>query len=529
VLAFSGDHAAAADVRLLMLPAMLLLDAAQNPIQRPWRRGFILAAVVGFAGLIKFTVMVAAAAAVVMIAIDQISRRRWPWSLMAYFVGIASGWLLAFQPVSAFPEYAAGSWEISRGYAAAMARGSPGEWVDVLIGATIAIFFLSMLSMDVWRHCRWGAIRLIGGMAGVLLVAFRASYVRHDQHALTLLPLLFGLSMVAMAVMWRRRSLLGWSGWSLCVALAGVATDQTMRIWLSRTLAQQTLQTLAAFPDEIAELGALAHGRELRIAAAYRQRVAEIARSDPLPALEGTVDAFPNELMPVFANGYTYSPRPTLVGYSAYTPSLTAANAAHLAGPQAPEHLLVQFDAIDQRLTTMQDSLSWLAVLEHYQLEQTVGRISIMTRREKPATLERQLVLDESVPLGQALMLPELSGSDAPLLWMEIHAQPRPLGLALAQPYKPPALTLAVRTRSDDQRAFRLLVENAAAGFILQPLPDRPELLRALLKLTQNSSAPPPAATPVSITVRGAVNADVGRFFAPSVRIKIYRMRLLQA
>jgi hypothetical protein len=529
VLPFSGDHAAAADLRLLLLPALLLMDAAQAPANRTSRPGLILALVVGFAGLIKFTVLVAGAAAVLMLAIEQIVRRRWPWTLVAYGVGVAVGWLLAAQPVSTFPAFLAGSWEVSRAYAAAMARGRPGEWIDVLLGATATVFFLTMLSLDIWRARRWGMLPLIGGMGVVLLIAFRASYVRHDQHALTLLPLLLGLSMVAMAAHGWRRSLIGWSGWCFCVLLAGVATDQTMRAWLFRTLAQQTLQTLSAVPDEIAELMAVAQGRELRVAAAYRQRLAEVASLDPLPKLQGAVDAFPDELMPVFANGYTYSARPTLVGYSAYSPSLAAANAAHLASPDAPQHLLVRFDAIDRRLTTMQDNLAWLALLEYYQLDQTVGRISILTRREKPAILDRELVLDTSIQMGQALPLPDLTGSDSPLLWMEIHAQRRPLGSALAQLYKPPTLTLAVRTRNDDLRAFRLLSENAAAGFILQPLPDGPELLQTLLKLTQTATAPPPpAATPVRITVRGAGNADVGRFFAPSIRVKLYRMRLRQ-
>jgi hypothetical protein len=152
--------------------------------------------------------------------------------------------------------------------------------------------------------------------------------------------------------------------------------------------------------------------------------------------------------------------------------------------------------------------------------------VIIMNRRATPARLEKELVLDQTVAFGTPLPLPASGGADWPILWAEIQTRQRWEGKLLDQLYKPPLLTLTVRTRSEDLRAFRLLPENAAAGFILQPMPEGPELLQKLMELTATSSAPPPAASPLSISIRGAGNADVSAYYQPQARIKLYRMRL---
>jgi hypothetical protein len=71
-----------------------------------------------------------------------------------------------------------------------------------------------------------------------------------------------------------------------------------------------------------------------------------------------------------------------------------------------------------------------------------------------------------------------------------------------------------------------MLPENAAAGFILQPLAYSPEMLEAMLKLTVTPESPPPRATPTVLSVQGASNADVSWYYHLPIHVRLYRMRI---
>src|SRR4029078_4890703 len=85
-----------------------------------------------------------------------------------------------------------------------------------------------------------------------------------------------------------------------------------------------------------------------------------------VPAVRGTIDAYPWGAAALIARGMRYTPRPTVESYIAWTPALADLNAAFLRGPRAPEWLWSGIGSIDGRYPLLDDAPSWLEMLRRY-------------------------------------------------------------------------------------------------------------------------------------------------------------------
>src|SRR6202040_4372562 len=76
-----------------------------------------------------------------------------------------------------------------------------------------------------------------------------------------------------------------------------------------------------------------------------------------------------------------WNPRPIIQSYSAYTPALVRLNEQHLRGPDAPEWVLFDLQSIDGRLPSLDDGLSWPALLDNYAFTSYNGHFVLMHKK----------------------------------------------------------------------------------------------------------------------------------------------------
>ena len=127
-----------------------------------------------------------------------------------------------------------------------------------------------------------------------------------------------------------------------------------------------------------------------RIGGEFRDRMAWLHLDPAVSGIVkgGTVDVIPYQLSIVPANGWQWKPRPILHSYSAYTPTLDKLNAAHLASRESADHIIMQWEDIDQRHPLLDDAASWRSLFDHYDVALARPEFLVLSRRDSPRYLE---------------------------------------------------------------------------------------------------------------------------------------------
>jgi len=122
-----------------------------------------------------------------------------------------------------------------------------------------------------------------------------------------------------------------------------------------------------------------------------------------------SIDIFSNDIELLVANGWAgnFNPRPVFQSYAAYTPQLDGLNAAHLAGAQAPDLVLVKFGSIDGKHPFVEDPASWRTLLDRYDIRTGDAATLLLGRRNAPRWMKPELIAESTVTLGADLAIPE--------------------------------------------------------------------------------------------------------------------------
>jgi hypothetical protein len=200
----------------------------------------------------------------------------------------------------------------------------------------------------------------------------------------------------------------------------------------------------------------------------------------PIPAAYGSVDIYGFNQSVAIADDLEYQPRPIFQSYLAYTPALERLNADFMDGPRAPDSILFDVTSIDGHYPAMEDALVWPRILTHYDLKNAQKPLFLMERSSEDRSFSLSQLARTPAQMGDKIPVP---ASDDPV-WATIDVKPTLSGRVVAALDKPVALALVVYSQNGQGRAFRLLPENAKAGFLLSPMiGDR--LTFALLQGTQ--------------------------------------------
>ncbi len=421
------------------------------------------AALLGVLPLVKasFVPLAVASAALACALFWQAGHRRLAGVLVLLPLAcMALAWRLAGQPLEALPGYFVAMGPIVSAFAEAMAWYPPtSNWRVMQVGVPgmVAAYVLvgAALLAALWQYRgRTPAPRLallLAGVALYLFIAFKASFVRFDGHALTagsaLLLLMLALRAFDLARLRHWVLVLGVGSWAFAHAVyVGAHLDDVPLVSL------------------VSALSTWRNGASLQSGFALAlQRIQATAQVQKMP---GSTDIYPHDLSALIASGNAWAPRPVPQSYSAYTPALAALNQAHLQGAQAPESVVFRMGPIDARYPTLEDGPSWPLLLAHYSLASQDGHYVYLQRQALAHTVQRKLLLQTVQRAGQVVELPPTER----LLFAQIDIQPTLLGRVLSALYKPGALYLFVDLRNGQSQRFRLVPGMARAGFVLSPL-----------------------------------------------------------
>jgi hypothetical protein len=428
----------------------------------------LLAGLLGWLSLIKFTGLVESLVLVAVIAGDNLFRhRRFPWIVPVWLASFLCFWIAAGQHWISLKPFLVNSWRITSGYTEAMMLPSPVETRNLVIFLLLSGFLCGLTGWLAWRRHRYFSGLPVAGLGIIFFMIFKLGYVRAGwQHETTSAMVLVLVSLAALAVA-RPGAKPLFAAAATLLAASTLFTACVFNYWLpgnglGRQLARTFSLTSLFAPVAVPYTGYLRNDFEKNLAAGRQE--------SPLPSVAGRVDLYSFNQNVLFAHALTYQPRPVIQSYSAFTPELAEMNAAHLRTGAAAGNIFFAVQTMDNHFPALDDGLSWLELLTRYDLRgATDDKVTylLLSRAPVPRQFHLTPLRDVAARFGEPVSLPP--ATNAPI-WVEIAFQKTLAGTLASTFFKPPELTLTVSLADHSQHCYRLIPGMTRTGFLLSPL-----------------------------------------------------------
>ncbi len=368
-------------------------------------------------------------------------------------------WRFSGQPISALPNFFWSMRQIISGYTDAMSfPGNVWECVLYVLASALIILVIAWTS----RGPKSSTWFLCISYAFFLFIAFKAGFIRHDPwHNVIAGTSLLAAALLLIFVLGEKPSLLPLAMAVLVWAYIGHGTVQTTAEDISVNLRGTFGRAFQGARTRLRKNGDLQKQ--------YDARNAAIRKEFPVPRMSGTTDIYSFNQSWILASENTWAPRPVTQSYSAYTPELAKLNLRHLQGANAPDNILFRVEPIDGRLPSLEDGLSWPALIKGYSLRNLEGQSAYLRKRtteNKNVAGVEDVLYDARHELGEEVTLPE---SNDPL-FANIDIQPTLLGRALSALYKLPELQITMRLRDGRVINYRVISNMMKTDFLITPL-----------------------------------------------------------
>jgi hypothetical protein len=449
-----------------LLACLAIFSLAQTPAaereRQPWRENALAAlysAPFGLLPLVKGTLLILCLAMLLLSCACCFAngRRRLAAACLATPAAtMLLCWLASGQHLASLGNYFYTLLPIISGYTDAMALPGNAREIWLYLASAAAMLATIGAQSQLPRQAR---LFLLAAYFVFLFLAFKASFVRHDSHAVTaslslllaalLLPFFCGGRMLAAALAF---AVLGW----YYIDAYHIRSSADAVIGNVRHTYGSAWQGLRQ------RMGGTDWPRQDYLAAMNDMRA-----QTALPKLPGTVDIYSFGQSWLFSSGNTWSPRPIFQSYSVYTPALAAANRQHLLGQAAPDHIFFRVEPIDSRMPSSEDGLSWPALLHRYQLAGTAGEALVLGKRADATALPPpQAQQAGRHRFGERVVLP----ASAKLLYASLDIQPSLAGRLASILFKSGELEIRLTLADRSSRKYRLIAGMARSSFLLSPL-----------------------------------------------------------
>ncbi|MDJ0588808.1 MAG: NPCBM/NEW2 domain-containing protein [Pleurocapsa sp. MO_226.B13] len=425
--------------------------------------------------LTKHTYLLLCITFMVLITIDELGKlKRVPQVAPVYLAFLWLFWVFAAQDLANVPAYIINGLEIVRGFSAVMGIAGPVNEVILYVLAT-GIFLLSIGIVEARNRGWWGMLPTLG-LAAILFITFKGAFTRHDTHALQALFNVTPVMLIFTAVLW---SSIKSSVWrvgkqiklSLTLLLGTSALLMTvlgsiiLNHYFNYGYGIYSLEVVEHNTTKLTQVIKVLSGKE-DFQAIATQGKTYIQTRNPLSAVSGTVDLYPNEIATIFAYDLPYKPRPVIQSFSAYTSKLARLNAQHLKQPDAPEAILFDLKPIDGHLASFEDGLSWPEILTLYEITNIEGRYLVMQRSSQPRQYQLE-PLTEEVDLAFNQWF-DVSNTQEPV-WAKIELHPNLLGKLTTAALRLPPLYIEIETADGIKTRYRTIGDVMSEGFLLSP------------------------------------------------------------
>jgi hypothetical protein len=378
-------------------------------------------------------------------------------------------WVLAGQPVTALPRFFLSTQQIISGYTEAMAaEGDPFEWFLYLLA------WATVLLVVVWtahgrRSSRWF---LVGCYGMFLFTVFKVSFIRHEKwHDVTAGSSILAAALLLMFVVGEKRALAP-------LAMATFVWAYTNHSNVKAMMDDISLNSGVTFQG--AFLGVRARLKAGQLEKEYKEHIAAIQKEFPVDRMPGTTDIYSYNQSWLLASENTWVPRPVVQSYSAYTAKLAELDRRHVESKSAPDNILFRVEPINGHLPSLEDGLSWPALINGYAPWKLDGQGLYMRRRPAAqnsiAPMQHDLY-ESRYEFGEEVSLPE---SDDPL-FARIETKATFIGRILSALFKPPGqLRITLRLRDGRGITYRAISDVMRTDFLISPLVDGTEQFAVL-------------------------------------------------
>ena len=524
---------------LPLVPFLLALEVRSPTVERRLVASG-LAVMVGVAGMAKMSTLLCALPLFILADLALAFRRQRPVFLFPLLVlGFAAGGLMFGQTLGDLPAGLSLQWSVVTGYSEAMAEDG-SRWELAAFGLATTLLLALVLRAELRPNDPrdsagdgYGPLRTLG-LGVVLLLLFKAGFVRQDLHTLIAWN---GLGVTAIVVI-LARSRLWSSGLSRAALAAAVSTvllvcpaiaisqqppDQRMagaealyEAWLVDEPMQQARNAAEVLTTPSDYLRDTADAR----AAAW----ARVADAFPLPRLAGRVDTIPSVQSRIIANGLDYRPRPSFQEYATYTAALAQANRAFVEGPLAPDWILFGPEpgsislTLERRFPNFAEGALWPDLLRLYRPARRIDALLALQRRREPGATTVETPQLSRVGFNQLVEVPAGAPSFASVV---LH--PNLLGRIAGLLFRPAPVVLTVRFADQHQASYQFISGIGEGGFVLSPLVSSADDFEALA----DGKTPPPDRTIVAFSIDATWKMQA--FFSPEIDVAMSALRIAPA
>ena len=465
IFLYGSIYADAMQMNFIATFSLLLMRPAYRT--RPW-----LAAIgVAFAifALMKFTNLLVCLFCLGLLAgyfLLTRARREAAWLGGAFGLAFIGLWLAHHQNLAALPDFFYYGLQVSFGYVEAMAVYESPLMLALGLGAlgTVAAYAWLYIAGQPDRKAALLTALLLGA---VIFINWKHGFVRADGHVIAhfIMCLLVVCSYPALTDDNRRYGYAKGALLTLCAAcsLTGIglvspqAVTQAAAGWNTRL--HQTISALLDPAGYQRSLDDALHGLARRV---DQPNLRNIVGKNPL-------DHLGEDQVYTLLNGFNYTPRPAVQGYTTYTEALNRLDERFFLSDRGPRFVIQRFRSIDGRFPTLDDSLTLRLLLQTYDYTMEEGGLLLWERPEKmnpPGPDTEQLLFVRRVHFGEKVAVPDTG--DRPV-WARIRVSPNLAGALRNLLYKPPLLSLHSTDQTGTTGDSQLIRPMAATGFILNP------------------------------------------------------------
>lgn len=457
-------------------------------------------AFLGLLPLIKGTFAALVAATCLLSALFLVANRRWRlalFCLLAPGVSMAGLWVISGQHLTALPGFFVSMGFIASGYSEAVAiDGSLWETFLFILPATAVLGYIC-LKQGLATSQRFFLLLVY---ALFLFVAFKEGFVRQDESHITVAMNALAIGTIALSLLncngkfafdhrkllalallpplvplqnqWRENFRGEVEAASTSITLPNQIDSRWARLEHLRERSGTPRLMEMVLAAEPVNPGLVLYGWNFKVRDWKReleQSLHELNQKSKLDfALSGTTDIYTFDESGFWARDYQWNPRPVLQSYSAYTPELIDLDAQHLRSGGAPDNLLIRLDPLDDHLPSLEDGLSWSAMLDNYSAAGFRNDWVHLAKKPLPLrTTSRYIVVGKiTAVMGEQISVPAANGP----VFAEVDAQPSILGRLLAIAYKVPPLNLTVIRSNGAEFQFGVVANMMHTGFLLSPL-----------------------------------------------------------
>jgi hypothetical protein len=384
---------------------------------------------------------------------------------VTYVVTVLAFGLLLLGSIPALIEFCRLSFQIAHGYNDAMSVD--GQARPVIGGLTVIAGFAAVTWLMSSRRAASAKILLL--LLLPVFLSFKHSFVRQDwgHEAFVFGLVLTGLVLaLAFAVDGRER-------WALTlgtVAAVGVFW-LTEADWPVRGRIE-TFKTIVNGSAGRAQIGSLVRLRDTETGL-QQGAAAALEASDKLPPdwLERigqrSVLVIPSEIALCAANNLRCQPYPTMQMYITYTQELDRWTANEIRR-HPPEYIIAEVLAIDGRNMVWDCPETWLALTAGWEVVGLGGSPSrlLLKQRNEPVGISEVLLAQDQARVDAWIEAPATEG----LLRLSLDTHERLVGRVRRLLFRSEPISLQLRYGSGRLASFRLVLDTARSGILINPM-----------------------------------------------------------